>query len=82
MRKPVQRIGDAGRHEIAGISLPVEAHHHFGVEIHPLADGGAFCQLQRRRNRINAKTAHAVFQLQGERFDPYPDVGDPAPVQP
>ena len=61
MRQTVRRIGHAGRDKVAGVPLPVEAHHHFGIKIHPLAEGHALSQLQRRRQRIDAKAAHAVF---------------------
>ena len=81
MGQSIQRIGNAGRDKIAGVALPVEAHHDFGVEVHPFAERDALRQLQHRGDRIHAKPAHAVFQLERKRFNPYPDVGYPATVQ-
>ena len=81
MGYPVRRIGHAGGQKIAGVALPVEAHHHFSIKIHPPAERRARRQAHYRRYRVNAKPAHAVFQLQGEGFNPDPDVRYPAPVQ-
>ncbi len=80
MGNAILRIGHPGGQKIAGVALPVEAHHHFRIKIHPLAERHAVYQLQRGRDRIDAKAAHAVFKLQRQGFDPYPDMGDPAAI--
>ncbi|MNZ61902.1 hypothetical protein D3C78_800050 [compost metagenome] len=64
MRQAVERIRHARRQKIAGIALPVEPHHHFCIKIHSFAERRALSQLQRRGDRIDAESAHAVFQLE------------------
>ncbi len=81
MRQAVLRVSDAGRNEIARVAAPVEANHHFRIEIHAAAKRDTLRQRQRRRDRIDAKSAHAVFQTQGEGFNPHPDVSHPAAIQ-
>ena len=77
----VCRVGDAGGQKIAGRALPVEADHHFSIKVHALAERGTCGKLHHRRDRIDPKAAHAVFKLQGQRFNPDPDVRYPASVK-
>ena len=80
MRQPIRWVGDAGWDKVAVVTLPVETHHDFGVKVHAFPQQDLLGQRQRWRQRIDAKTAHTVFKRQRQRFNPHPNVGDPASV--
>ena len=62
-------------------AAPVQAHHDLDVEIHPLAESALLKQRAARLDRIDAKAAHAVLDLEGERLNPDPDVSQVAAVE-
>ncbi len=59
-------------------SSPDEAHQYFRVEGHALRDAVCTRHLQHRRDRVDAKPAHAVDVAEGERVDRHPEMRDPA----
>ena len=61
-RQPVRGIGHAGRNKMYVITLPVETHHNFGIEIHPFTQRfHALRQLQLlAQSVVDAKAAHTL----------------------
>ena len=67
--------------EAHGQAPPVEADHDFGVEVHEEAHATPFHHGERVGDGIDAVAAHAVDDLEAERFNPDPDVRDVAADQ-
>ncbi|MNS70989.1 hypothetical protein D3C72_1043420 [compost metagenome] len=74
-------IDDPGRHEAHRHPAPMETHHHLGVEIHPPAEAHLVKQGAARRQGVDPKAAHAVFDGEGEGLYPDPDMGDIAAIE-
>ncbi|RMS18764.1 hypothetical protein ALP75_205193 [Pseudomonas syringae pv. actinidiae] len=81
MRQAVLWIVNAGRQPAHRLTAPRQAHEDLRIEVHALADSHRIDQREHRRQRVQAKTAHRVANLQRQRVDPYPDVGEIAGVQ-
>ena len=81
MRRAIYRVDNVCWNGDKRNAPPVKAHRYLDVEIHAQAQFLAVEQSYGRFQRVHAKAAHGIGNIQRQRFDPHPKACNPSSVQ-